>query len=65
MSDLETIMERLNVLSLEDTKRVGRAVLNHLEELDDIAAYDQAKTEAGAAESLDSILRRYLQTPEA
>lgn len=65
MSDLEAIMEKLPALGLEDTKRVGRAVLDHLEELDDIAAYDQAKSETGGTESLDSVLKRYLKTPGA
>jgi hypothetical protein len=43
MADLDTILRKLDLLGLEDTKRVGEAVRAHLEELDEIAAYDAAK----------------------
>jgi hypothetical protein len=65
MSNLEIIVEKLRALDLDDTKRVGEAVREHLEELDDIAAYDAAKAASEATEPLDSILKRHPNSPDA
>ena len=59
MSDVESILKKLQQLSLEDTKLIGRAVREHLEELDDIDAYDAAKARDEEIESLDIVLSRY------
>jgi len=65
MSDLEVIMKRLRALGLEDTKRVKEAVREHLEELDDIAAYQASKANSEDSESLESVLKRYPKSPGA
>jgi hypothetical protein len=65
MSDLEIIVEKLRALGLEDTKRVSEAVRDHLEELDDIAAYDSAKANKEETESLESVLKRFPNSPGA
>jgi hypothetical protein len=59
MSDVETILVKLQKMGLEDTKMIGQAVRDHLEELDEIAAYDRAKTKDEEIESLDAVLARY------
>ncbi len=65
MSDLEIIVEKLRALGLEDTKRVSEAVREHLEELDDIKAYDTAKASSEETEPLESVLKRYPNSPSA
>jgi hypothetical protein len=59
MSDIESILQKLQQMSLEDTKRVGQAVRDHLEELEEISAYDEAKAKDDEIESLDAVLARY------
>ena len=59
MSDVESILLKLQQLGLEETKLIGRAVRQHLEELDDIDAYDAAKAKDEEVESLDVVLSRY------
>ena len=59
MSDVERILDKLRQLGSEDTKLIGHAVLEHLEELDEIEVYDAAKTGDGAIESLDAVLSRF------
>ena len=59
MSDLEAILQKLVLLGLEDTKRVGEAVRAHLEEMDEIAAYDAAKASDEPVESLETVLAHY------
>ena len=63
MSDVEMIMQKLRVLGLEETKIVREAVREHLEELDEVKAYDAAKAGADETESLESVLRRYPSAP--
>lgn len=53
------IMERLRVLGLEETKLVSKAVRKHLEELDDVAAYDEAKAQPEEGEVLESVVKRF------
>ncbi len=65
MSDLEIIVEKLHALGLEDTKRVSEAVREHLEELDDIKAYDVAKANSEETELLESVLKRHPNSPGA
>jgi len=65
MADLETILQKLDLLGVEDTKRVGEAVREHLEELDEIAAYDAAKAKNEPTESLDTVLGRYSKEPKS
>jgi hypothetical protein len=62
MSDVENILRKLQELGLEDTKLIGHAVREHLEELDEIAAYDDAKGKNEEIESLDAVLARYAPT---
>ena len=59
MSDVESILLKVHQLSLEDTKLIGQAVRDHLEELDEIDAYDSAKSKNEEIESLDAVLARY------
>ncbi len=59
MSDVESILKKLQQLSLEDTKLSVRAVRDHLEELDEIHAYDTAKAKDEEIEALDMVLARY------
>jgi hypothetical protein len=59
MADLDSILKKLDLLGVEDTKRVGEAVREHLDELDEIAAYDAAKARNESTESLDTVLNRY------
>ncbi len=59
MNDVESILKKLQELGLEDTKLIGRAVREHLEELDEIGAYDAAKGANEEVESLDAVLARY------
>ena len=59
MSDVESILVKLRNLGLEETRLVGQAVRNHLEELDDAAAYDEAKARDEEIESLDVVLARF------
>jgi hypothetical protein len=59
MSDVESILVKLQQMGLEDTKLVGHAVRDHLEELDEIGAYDTAKASDEEIESLDAVLARY------
>jgi len=59
MADLDNILQKLNLLGVEDTKRVAEAVREHLEELDEIAAYDAAKAKNEATDSLETVLSRY------
>jgi len=59
VSDLNTILQKLDLLGLEDTKRVGEGVSAHLEEMDEIAAYDAAKASDEPVESLETVLARY------
>jgi hypothetical protein len=63
MSDLELIVEKLRALGMEDTKAVSKAVREHLEELDDVAAYDEAKANTEPTDSLETILKRHSQPP--
>jgi hypothetical protein len=63
MSDVEMIMDRLRVLGLEETKLVSKAVREHLEELDDVAAYDEAKAQPEEGESLESVVQRFSPPP--
>ena len=65
MAELDTILEKLDLLGLEDTKKVGDAVREHLEELEEIAAYDTAKANDEPTESLDAVLSRYPQQPKS
>jgi hypothetical protein len=65
MNDVESILDKLPHLGLEDTKLVGHAVREHLEELDEIVAYDAAKARDEEIESLDAVLARYSQPPTA
>jgi len=59
MSDVENILLKLQQLGLEDTKLIGQAVREHLEELDEIEAYDAAKGKDEEIEALDAVLSRY------
>ena len=59
MSDIESILQKLQQMGLEDTKLVGQAVRDHLEELEEIGAYDEAKSKDDEIESLDAVLARY------
>jgi hypothetical protein len=59
MSDVDSILQKLNRLDAEETRRVAEAVREHLEELEDIAAYDRAKAKDEPAEALDAVLQRY------
>ena len=59
MSNVDSILQKLNRLDAEETRRVAEAVREHLEELEDIAAYDKAKAKDEPAESLDTVLARY------
>jgi hypothetical protein len=59
MSTVDSILQKLNRLDVEETRRVAEAVREHLEELEDIAAYDKAKAKDEPVESLDAILGRY------
>jgi hypothetical protein len=65
MADLENILQKLDLLGVEDTKRVAEAVREHLEELDEIAAYDAAKSNGEPTESLDAVLSRYSKPKNA
>ncbi len=58
MSDVENILLKLQQLGLEETKLIGQAVRDHLEELEDVAAYDSAKSADDEIESLDAVLGR-------
>jgi len=62
MSEVEGILKKLQDLGLEDTKVIGQAVRDHLEELEEIAAYDEAKGKDEEIESLDAVLSRYPKT---
>ncbi len=64
MSDVESILKKLNELGVEDTKLIGQAVRDHLEELEEITAYDKAKNTSEEIESLDAVLARY-SSPKA
>jgi hypothetical protein len=59
MSDIETILQKVHQLGLDDTKLVGQAVRDHLGELDEIDAYDAAKAKDEEIEALDVVLSRY------
>ncbi len=59
MSDVESIVKKLQEMGLEDTKLIGQAVRDHLEELDEIGAYDNARAKQEEIESLDAVLARY------
>jgi hypothetical protein len=59
MSEVESILEKLQKLGLDDTKLIGQAVREHLEELDEIDAYDAAKEKDEEIEALDVVLSRY------
>jgi hypothetical protein len=59
MNNVESILKTLRELGLEDTKLIGQAVREHLEELDEIGAYDEAKGRSEEIESLDAVLARY------
>ncbi len=65
MKDVDNILKKLGLLGAEDTKRVAEAVREHLEELDEIAAYDAAKAKNEPTESLDTVLSRYSKTKSA
>jgi hypothetical protein len=65
MSDVDSILQKLNRLDAEETRRVAEAVREHLEELEDIAAYDKAKSKDEPAEPLDDVLRRYSKPKKA
>jgi hypothetical protein len=59
MGDVEAILKKLGELGLEDTQLIGQAVRDHLEELDDVLAYDAAKGKNEEIEALDAVLARY------
>ncbi len=59
MSDVDQILHKLKLLSVEDTKLIGKAVSEHLEELDEIIAYDAAKATKEEVESFETVLARY------
>ena len=65
MSEVESILKKLQALGLEDTKLIGQAVREHLEELDEIGAYDEAKGKNEEIESLDAVLARYAPSKTA
>jgi hypothetical protein len=65
MSDVDSILKKLDRLDVEETRRVAEAVREHLEELEDIAAYDKAKAKDEPAESLDTVLSRYSKSKKA
>jgi hypothetical protein len=65
MSDVESILKKLQGLGWEETKQVGQAVRDHLEEMDDILAYDAAKSRKEEIETLDDVLARYGSAPSA
>jgi hypothetical protein len=59
VSDVGSILQKLNRLDAEETRRVAEAVREYLEELEDIAAYDKAKAKDEPVELLDKVLSRY------
>jgi len=59
MSDVDQILHKLKLLGVEDTKLISKAVSEHLEELDEITAYDAAKATDEEVESFDAVLERY------
>ena len=63
MSDVESILKKLQGMGLEETKLIGQAVRNHLEELDEVAAYDEARAKNEEIEALDVVLARYANPP--
>lgn len=65
MSDVDSILLKLQQLGLEETKLIGQAVRDHLEELEDVAAYDEARTTKEEIESLDAVLGRYAKSKNA
>jgi len=65
MSDVEMIMQKPRALGLEETEMLSQAVREHLEELDDVKAYDKAKSADEETESLDAVLTRYPTPPGA
>ena len=65
MNDVESILKKLQELGLEDTKLIGQAVRDHLEELDEIGAYDDARRRTEEIESLDAVLGRYAPPPSS
>ena len=65
MSDVDSILLKLQQLGLEETKLIGQAVRDHLEELEEITAYDAAKTKDEEIESLDVVLARYAKPKSA
>ena len=65
MSVVESILTKLQQLGLEDTKLIGQAVRDHLEELDEIDAYDTAKAKDEEIEALDVVLARYPKSKPA
>jgi hypothetical protein len=46
VSTFETLLEQLSSLGKKDARRAARAIKERLEELDDIAAHDEAKLSA-------------------
>ncbi|HEX4139594.1 MAG TPA: hypothetical protein VHY09_04555 [Candidatus Methylacidiphilales bacterium] len=63
MKDVDSILKKLQELGLEDTKLIGQAVRDHLEELEEVAAYDEAKSKDEEIETLDAVLARYSTNP--
>ena len=59
MNEVEAMLKKLQELGLEDTKQIAQGVRDHLEELEEIAAYDQAKSGHEEVESLDAVLARH------
>jgi hypothetical protein len=62
MAELDIILQKLDLLGLEDTKQVAEAVREHLEELEEIAAYDAAKAQDEPTESVDTVLAPYTKS---
>jgi len=65
MSDMEFILQKLHFLGLEDSKTIREAIQEHLEELEEIAAYDAAKASGEPTESLGEVLARYPKAKNA
>ena len=65
MSEVDQILHKLKLLGVEDTKLIGQAVSEHLEELDEIIAYDAAKSTDEEVESFDAVLARYPKSKTA
>jgi predicted DNA-binding protein len=65
MSDTDFILQKLRSLGMEESKVIREAVQEHLEELEDIAAYDAAKASGEPTESLEAVMARYPKAKSA